>query len=203
MAELYPLREVQLVCNQELNVVVEKIRGRFGGMNMRKRNQPVRVEISIGEGRTNLRECFAMFEEGSIDEYILVVGDEIGQNQCKPFSATSQNTSQASLKANLGWRTSQQYNSQQFMKQCNPAEIDCFEDNKIYAHEEMSVVEEIPSESIQSDFTETPSINQPSQGNNILQNDISNIKAKYLQQALNKEDSPAGQPHPALEEVGL
>lgn len=43
-------------------MVVEKIRGRFGGMNVRKRNQPARVEISIGEGTTSLRECFAMFE---------------------------------------------------------------------------------------------------------------------------------------------
>lgn len=131
------------------------------------------------------------------------MGNEIGQNQCKPFSATSQNTSQASLKANLGWRTSQQYNSQQFVKKCNPAEIDCFGEDNMYAPEEMSVVEEIPSESIQSDFTETPSINQPSQVNKVLQNDIGNIKAKYLQQALNKEDSPAEKPKPAVEEEDL
>lgn len=89
------------------------------------------------------------------------------------------------------------------MKQCNPVELDCLEEDKIYAPEEMSVVEEIPSESIQSDFMETPSINQPSHGNKILQNDIGNIKAKYLQQALNKEDSPSEQPKSALEEEDL
>lgn len=73
----------------------------------------------------------------------------------------------------------------------------------MYAPEEMSVVEEIPSESIQSDFTETPSINQPSQVNKVLQNDIGNIKAKYLQQALNIEDSPAEKQKPAVEEEDL
>ena len=62
MAGLYPLQEVQLVCNQELSVVVEKVRGRFGGANVRKRNKPARVEISIGEGSTSLGECFSMFE---------------------------------------------------------------------------------------------------------------------------------------------
>ena len=67
----------------------------------------------------------------------------------------------------------------------------------------MSIVEEIPSESVQSDYTETPSCNQPSQTNNILQNDIGDIKAKYLQQALHKEESFAEKLKPELEAENL
>ena len=62
LAELYPLQEVQLVCNQELSVVEKKIRGRFAEMNVRKWGKPTRVDIEIGEGSTTLGQCLAMFE---------------------------------------------------------------------------------------------------------------------------------------------
>ena len=68
----------------------------------------------------------------------------------------------------------------------------------MYVPEEMSIVEEIPSESVQLDCTETLNINQPSLNNQILQNNIGDIKAKYLQHALNKEDSPDENPRPAI-----
>lgn len=60
----------------------------------------------------------------------------------------------------------------------------------MYVPEDMSIVEEIPSESVQSDCMEALNINQPAQGNQILQNDIGDIKAKYLHQAFCKEGSP-------------
>lgn len=61
----------------------------------------------------------------------------------------------------------------------------------MYVPEDMSIVEEIPSESVQSDYCmEILNINQPTQSNPIVQNEIGDIKAKYLHQALCKEDSP-------------